>query len=197
MTKIAFKACLVDGCSKHARTRGWCTAHYTRWLRHGDPEGGRTPDGEPLAFLEQAFISETDDCIPWPFAKRKKGHGTVYIKGRLHVAARVVCERVHGAPPAPEYQAAHNCGKGHEGCINPRHLRWATGSENEADKLIHGTHNRGERHNMAKLTEDQVLDIRRRAGRGETQSALSREYGVRVGTIHFIVHRKTWWWLAA
>lgn len=29
--------CKVDGCEKPAHGRGWCKAHHTRWLRHGDP----------------------------------------------------------------------------------------------------------------------------------------------------------------
>jgi hypothetical protein len=29
--------CSVDGCHKVVKTRGWCTAHYERWRRNGDP----------------------------------------------------------------------------------------------------------------------------------------------------------------
>lgn len=29
--------CIIDGCDAPARTRGWCTRHYYRWKRHGDP----------------------------------------------------------------------------------------------------------------------------------------------------------------
>lgn len=29
--------CSIDGCDAPARTRGWCTRHYYRWKRHGDP----------------------------------------------------------------------------------------------------------------------------------------------------------------
>jgi hypothetical protein len=29
--------CSVDGCPKLAKTRGWCSAHYERWRRNGDP----------------------------------------------------------------------------------------------------------------------------------------------------------------
>lgn len=33
-----------------------------------------------------------------------------------------MCELVYGKPPMPKHQAAHNCGKGNLGCINPKHL---------------------------------------------------------------------------
>jgi hypothetical protein len=36
--------CLIEGCDRpvgRVKSRGWCTAHYTRWQRHGSPVGGR------------------------------------------------------------------------------------------------------------------------------------------------------------
>lgn len=32
--------CSVDGCEKRAEKRGWCSGHYSRWKRHGDPLRG-------------------------------------------------------------------------------------------------------------------------------------------------------------
>lgn len=29
--------CQVEGCENEVRTRGWCQKHYSRWVRHGDP----------------------------------------------------------------------------------------------------------------------------------------------------------------
>lgn len=39
-------ACHIEGCdrARYGRQR-WCEAHYRRWRRHGDPVGGRRPDG--------------------------------------------------------------------------------------------------------------------------------------------------------
>jgi hypothetical protein len=31
------KQCEIEGCPAPASSRGWCTKHYTRWVRHGDP----------------------------------------------------------------------------------------------------------------------------------------------------------------
>lgn len=36
----ATRTCTIDGCQKPVLARGWCSAHWTRWKRHGDPLGG-------------------------------------------------------------------------------------------------------------------------------------------------------------
>lgn len=33
--------CTMEGCQKPVMARGWCSTHYQRWQRHGDPNGGR------------------------------------------------------------------------------------------------------------------------------------------------------------
>jgi hypothetical protein len=37
--------CSIEGCEKAADTRGWCRAHYKRWLRLGDPLAGGPMEG--------------------------------------------------------------------------------------------------------------------------------------------------------
>ena len=44
--------CSVDGCCKPADRRGWCTAHYMRWVRNGDPQGGRFYPKSPPPILD-------------------------------------------------------------------------------------------------------------------------------------------------
>lgn len=31
------KICSVDACKDQAKSKGWCSTHYGRWYRHGDP----------------------------------------------------------------------------------------------------------------------------------------------------------------
>lgn len=33
-------SCLIPQCDNPAKRRGWCNAHYQRWLKHGDPNRG-------------------------------------------------------------------------------------------------------------------------------------------------------------
>lgn len=34
---MAKRTCSIDGCDKIVHARGWCTGHYQRWLKYGDP----------------------------------------------------------------------------------------------------------------------------------------------------------------
>ena|ERR1700694_1946906 len=41
--------CSIPTCSRPAKKRGWCSAHYERWRRHGDPLGGASDrGGDPM-----------------------------------------------------------------------------------------------------------------------------------------------------
>lgn len=75
-------------------------------------------------------------------------------------------------------------------------LRWATKKENQHDKIRHGTHNRGERSGSAKLTEKDILEIRRRYvpfSRGPDNTVnMAREFGVTSQHLGNVIKRKKW-----
>lgn len=191
------KTCSIADCGKPVRTRGWCTSHYTRWLRHGDPLGGGTCRGDALKFLEAAKNYTGNDCLMWPFAGVSDGkhYPTIGIVGRkMEGVHRLVCRAVHGMAPTSGHEVAHSCGKGRDGCISPTHLRWATHAENIADQIAHGTTQRGERQGAHKLKEQDILKIRALAGT-ISQRELGLMFGVGQGHISRIVLRKEWAWL--
>lgn len=186
-----FRTCSVDGCNKPVYGKGLCNAHRLRQRRHGDPLAGRTPTGTPQQFYDEIVLSyEGDECLTWPFARFSRGYGNMH---GLYVH-RLICEAVHGAPPTKDHQAAHSCGKGHEGCVAKRHLSWKTRKENSNDMIAHGTLLKGEKQPMAKLTEQNVRDIRALRG---TMSA--RLIGIRFcvcgGAVHDILSGRNWGWL--
>lgn len=193
------RICSVPGCEKPSRRRGWCGAHYHRWSRHGDPLGGGTPRGDspgsPARFFREVVLAyKGDDCLIWPYNRGSNGYGAMGVGGRIVTVSRQACEARHGPPPSPLHEAAHSCGKGHLGCVNQMHLDWKTSKDNHADKLIHGTDNRGEHHNMAKLTEVDVINIREMRG-VVLQGEIARRYGVSQQTISAIISGANWAWL--
>lgn len=51
---------------------------------------------------------------------------------------------------------------------------------------------RGEKSGNAKLTDEKIVEIRKRAAAGETRRAIAEDYGVSHVNITHIVNRKTW-----
>lgn len=152
-------------------------------------------NGYPCKIMFRAGLQQQrEDCLIWPLTRTPGGYGQLRVRGWAQGAHREVCERAHGPAPTPDHQAAHSCGQGHEGCVNPLHLRWATHSENQMDRAEHGTSNRGEDNHFDKLSEDQVREIRRLHGH-VSQQALAARFGVSRSNVQAIQYRKSWAWL--
>lgn len=189
--------CSIPSCGKPADKRGWCGAHYRRWQRHGSVDakrGLRVPPGSRLAWLEEHCNFSGDECLTWPFAYEANGYGSMVYDDRHTSANRVMCILSKGPPPTPEHEAAHSCGKGDSGCLNPEHLYWRTAEQNQGDRVSHGTHNRGSRSPSVKLTEDQVRMIRAMEG-FESNPKTAARFGVSKVAVRKIQKRENWAWL--
>lgn len=187
--------CAIPACQNAAAKRGWCIKHYTRWVRHGDPQAGGYSRGNAQAFLKMAVHYEGDDCLVWPHYRDANGYARVNFEGRDQLASRIVCRLKWGEPHDGQNEAAHTCGKGHEGCINPIHLRWASYSENNLEKQDHGTMMRGEEHCCSKLLERDIPTIRDRLKCGVSFAIIAADYGVSRSSIANIKYGKAWAWL--
>jgi hypothetical protein len=73
----------------------------------------------------------------------------------------------------------------------PSNLSWGTRAENIEDKRKHGSITRGERNGRAKLTQDQVSEIRVLKG-VFTKKIISELFDVSESTISWIHRGKTW-----
>lgn len=182
--------CSIPNCGKPHKAHGWCENHYYRWRRHGDPLG--MAKGKAQRFYREVVLTyEGDECLIWPFAT-SKGYGRMRRDGRMLTVSRVVCEEVNGPPPTPAHDAAHSCGRGHLACVTKRHLSWKTSAGNKADMLLHGTHNRGDHHYGAKLTDEQVREIR---SSDEQGIELATRFHVSQGHISYIRSGVKWGWV--
>lgn len=187
--------CTVDGCSTKHSTKGLCLKHARRLEKYGSLNGFHEGYLRTRRWMQENVAYEGDDCLAWPFTRSPDtGRGNATWNGKETSAPRVMCIMAYGEPPTEAHEAAHSCGNGHLGCINPRHLRWTTRSGNIADMAEHGTLRRGSAVNTSKLSADQVREIRQRAA-SERQNKLAREYGVTVSAVCSIVNRKSWAWL--
>lgn len=192
--KVNGGKCKVAGCERHARIKEWCPSHYWRWRNHGNPNGGMTRRGTKAKWLMEHAGYNEEHCLIFPFGVGRYGHVT-FGGVKMH-AHRAMCILVHGQPPTADHQAAHSCGNGHLACVNPRHLSWKTPAQNQADRLVHGTHCRGERCRTAKLTEEQVLEIRSLRGHVSSKD-LSKRFSISPGAVKMIWQRRNWAWLSA
>jgi hypothetical protein len=88
----------------------------------------------------------------------------------------LVLEAFVGPRPA-RHECRHRSGDKTDNRLG--NLCWGTGSENYEDKRKHGTEQSGERHGCAKLTWQQVQEIRAaRASGPPNTKALAEQYGV-------------------
>ncbi|OJW27640.1 MAG: hypothetical protein BGO49_23110 [Planctomycetales bacterium 71-10] len=93
-------------------------------------------------------------------------------------------------PCPPGLVACH--GDGERANNDLSNLRWDTPRANSEDSLRHGTMVRGSRCGASKLTEDDVVQIRRLRGEGVSTGELARRYGVTRKNIEAIVSRRSW-----
>lgn len=93
------------------------------------------------------------------------------------------------------------CPKGMECCHFPdrdptndrlENLRWDTRVSNSTDRVIHGTSPTGENNGFSKLTNEDVLLIRKLYKQGWTIMNLSRRFCLNRNTISGVVRRKSW-----
>lgn len=147
--------------------------------------------GEAHKWLLAHVDYQGDDCLKWPFGgDPKSGRGVLQHNGVRGWAHRWMCRLAHGEPPTPKHTAAHECGKGHEGCINPRHLIWKTQAENNADCARHGTSPKHFDGSQGRLTSPQVEEIRGARG-SRTMRELAATFDVSEGTINDIWRGRT------
>lgn len=136
-----------------------------------------------------------DACWPWLGSKDRKGYGQIHsggTEGRLLVASRVAWEEANGPIPAG-IQVCHNCPTGdNPACCNPRHLFLGTQAENFADMIAKDRMVRGEQARHAKLTAEEVRQIRARRAAGETLRAIGLRYKVGHAEVHRIATRQRW-----
>lgn len=159
----------------------------------------------PEHFWTRVARGAPEACWLWLGATDPKGYGRVGIRDRPRPAHRVAYELTNGPIPVG-LLVCHRCDN--PPCVNPAHLFLGTVADNVADMMAKGRGPNGERSGArthperiprgmaqggAKLTDDQVVEIRRlyAAGAG-SQRTLAARFGVAVITVSRVVRRTHW-----
>jgi hypothetical protein len=125
------------------------------------------------------------------------GYGRFWFHGRDWTSHRLAWELFRGPIPTDDNPnrtvcVLHRCDT--PLCVNPGHLFLGTREDNNHDMAAKGRANivRGTRKRNAKLTEETVRNIRRRAAQGCSLRGMGREYGVSENAIRLVVSRVGW-----
>ena len=149
----------------------------------------------PLADRFWANVNKSDGCWNWT-ACTQLGYGTIYACG--HKSKRLWAHRVswelHHGPVPDGLFVLHHCDN--PSCVRPDHLFLGTTFDNVHDCMSKGRWPeaiRGESHANAKLTDDEVREIRSRYSTKDTScTRLAAQYGVSRSLIWLIVRRMRW-----
>lgn len=185
--------CLVEDCGMLVRLRGLCRRHYRAGLAsgafHRPTEVERflakvNTDGPTMPHMDTP-------CHVWTAGTDHSGYGVIGIQRdgkQKNIKAHRFSWQLSTGSDAGIWYVLHKCDN--PPCVNPGHLFLGTHADNQLDKIAKGrqSHINGERSNMSKLTEKQVVEIRSREWTGpEHCRDLGIEYGVHRNSIRKIL----------
>lgn len=145
---------------------------------------------ESQRFYEKYAINEVNGCWEWincdwypKFWTAEKVHMT---------ASRYSYSREYGIKLTPAQHVCHKCDNPR--CVNPDHLFLGDVFSNMGDKVAKGRshHPIGVLNGRAKLTMDQVREIRTAYKAGSLQKELAAIYGLTQPCVSQIILEKTW-----
>lgn len=110
-------------------------------------------------------------------------------QGVTRITHRLVLEAFVG--PCPErMEACHNNGNRTDNRAS--NLRWDTRKNNHADKIEHGTSQRGENHGSAKFTAVDVERVRALRRAGCSQTEIAKWLGMSQSNVSYIDRGEAW-----
>lgn len=134
-------------------------------------------------------VSKTDKCWMWTGASARFGYGNSYFNGKNVPAHRLSWILENGEIPKG-MNVCHKCDNPR--CVKPDHLFLGSQAENMRDMRQKNRGAKGERHGSAKLSLEDVLQIKLALKQGRTQTSIALEHHVGVPQISRIASGKRW-----
>lgn len=163
------------------------------------------------------FVAKGEGCWEWQAARDRGGYGVFSVTGKQVRAHRLAFKLSTGIDPG-EAMVLHRCDN--PPCVRPDHLWLGDAKANANDAAVKGRTARGDRngarlyperlrrgpmpyrdpatrprgsgHSNAKLTEEQVIEIRKLVGEGRTQRSVAVMFKVSPATICLAVSGINW-----
>jgi hypothetical protein len=142
-------------------------------------------------FEDKIFYSP-DGCWYWTdHTNSRMGYGAIKIGTQNRYAHQVSWELYKGEIP-DGIHVCHSCDN--PLCVNPHHLWLGTNKQNahDRDKKRRNVNHKGEKHGMAKLSNDQVLQIKNELKNGAQGRDIANRFGVLEQTVSYIKSGKQW-----
>lgn len=134
--------------------------------------------------------SGPESCWPWTGNRMVNGYGR-YSQDLAH---SLVYELTYGSHPEDKPCTCHRCDN--PPCCNPSHLFAGSYADNNADRVAKGREgvhvSFGEGNGLAKLTESDIREIRRRRATGELLTSIAADFGINMSNVSQIFRRVTW-----
>ena len=150
---------------------------------------GRPATPIRLRFWDKVNVTSPSGCWLWKGAKDCEGYGFIKRKDGVQLRAHRMSYEFYQGPIPDNYQICHHCDN--PSCVNPNHLFAGTNSDNMRDCIRKNRKPpvRGTKNPMAKLTDNQVIDIRKDT---RPSKAIAGEYQITPDYVNTIKRRGTW-----
>lgn len=138
-------------------------------------------------------VNKTDGCWLWTGSVSSYGYGKMKINQKEIGSHRISWE-LHNGDIEASLCVCHTCDT--PLCVNPSHLFLGTNLENSADRhakgRTKGDFKKGSAHPASKLSEDNVIWIKKRLNDGDSHADIAKDFGVQRECITKIKNNKRW-----
>ena len=140
-------------------------------------------------FWKKVAVTADSKCWEWLASKDEHGYGWFKTATKTIKAHRYSYALRYG-PFSDNLECLHGCDN--PGCVNPSHLHLGSHTENMREMFERKRAAIGERASSAKLTADEVREIRELCAAGVLQKTVGDMYSMDRTTISGIVSHKQW-----
>lgn len=143
-------------------------------------------------------VQKTDDCWFWIGGIDTGGYGTLSTSnGTVH--AHRLSYILHCGPIPDGLHVCHSCDINYpqkdltyRRCVRPDHLFLGTNMDNRRDSVTKQRQARGSGHGIAKLKEEDIIQIRYLVGQGISHRIVAKMFGIHRTNVGLIIQGKAW-----